>query len=435
MKSMIRRAARRLSKLPLIGRLVHIMAAIWRLPLLRVQASSMVQHASRLNELERQASYAMQQQASRLDEVKQHIASLEATHVRLEHLYKEQLPSLLDAVAKLNARQHEVDQDQQNLVVSVPVALRQLRRDLSSIEQEHQAKSDQLRVRFEGFDDLLNSQGATLEVLAGQLGTVSEQLDPLRVRMEGVDSVLGSQGAALEMLSAKWREVDNQFAKHEGGYGELRANAAYLFGRVEFVRRELLFEMRYGHSSPDKQQDPLEVTARVVAAEKLEQARQSGLRLNLGCGHIPLHGFINVDRRELPGVDVVAEVNALPDELGEAEEIFSAHLLEHFPQEQLRRELLPHWKSLLKKGGVLRAVVPDAEAMIREYTAGKYPYDDMREVFYGGQDYDGDFHFNMFTPEHMSNLLEEAGFVDVQVIDAGRRNGKCFEFEVQGKYV
>jgi len=435
MKSMIRRAARRLSKLPLLGRLVHIMAALWRLPLLRAQASSMQQRVSRLDELERQASHGMQQQASGLDGVKQHIVELEATQLRLEHLYREQLPSLLDAVAKLNARQHEVDQDQENLVFSVPVALRQLRRDLSSLEREHEANSEQLRVRMEGVDTLLGSQGATLEVLAGQVGTVSGQLDPLRVHMAGVDRLLGSQGATLEMLSAQWREVGDQLAKHDGGYGELRANTAYLFGRVEFVRRELLFEMRYGHSSPDKQQDPLEVTARVVAAEKLVQARQSGLRLNLGCGHIPLDGFINVDRRELPGVDVVAEVNALPDELGEADEIFSAHLLEHFPQEQLRRELLPHWKSLLKKGGVLRAVVPDAEAMIREYTAGKYPYNDMREVFYGGQDYDGDFHFNMFTPEHMSNLLEEAGFVDVQVIDAGRRNGKCFEFEVQGKYV
>lgn len=71
--------------------------------------------------------------------------------------------------------------------------------------------------------------------------------------------------------------------------------------------------------------------------------------------------------------------------------------------------------------------------MIREYSNGNYPYDDMREVLYGGQDYDGDFHFNMFTPEQLGHLLKEAGFESVDVIEAGRRNGKCFEFEISAR--
>jgi len=77
--------------------------------------------------------------------------------------------------------------------------------------------------------------------------------------------------------------------------------------------------------------------------------------------------------------------------------------------------------------------VPDAEAMIREYSAGRYPYDYMRQVFYGGQDYDGDFHHNMFIPSHMSALLREAGFVDETIIEVGRRNDICFEFEIAAK--
>jgi hypothetical protein len=155
--------------------------------------------------------------------------------------------------------------------------------------------------------------------------------------------------------------------------------------------------------------------------------------LNLGCGHIPLPGYLNVDRRELPGVDIVAEVGDLPLDPGEADEVHSAHLLEHFPQEQLRRQLLPYWYGLLKKSGVFTAIVPDAEAMIREYSAGAYPYGDLREVMYGGQDYDGDFHFNMFTPGSLAELLREAGFDDVQVIESGRRNGACFEFELSAR--
>ena len=74
--------------------------------------------------------------------------------------------------------------------------------------------------------------------------------------------------------------------------------------------------------------------------------------------------------------------------------------------------------------------MPDAEAMIREYSIGQYSYDDMREVIYGAQDYDGDFHFNMFTPTSLHELLHEAGFKNITIVESERKNGKCFEFEI-----
>lgn len=215
---------------------------------------------------------------------------------------------------------------------------------------------------------------------------------------------------------------------------EIKESVGYLLGRMEFVRRELMFEMRYGASGGVAEgDDQITANTKVLNQEKLEQARTSALRLNLGCGHVPLDGYLNVDRRGLPGVDIVAEIDQLPFGDDEIDELFSAHVLEHFPQEQLRRELLPYFHRLLKSGGEFRAVVPDAQAMIREYGNGNYPYDDMREVLYGGQDYDGDFHFNMFTPDSLSGLLVEAGFGDVTVIEAGRKNGKCYEFEISAK--
>lgn len=346
MKELVRKVGRKLSRVPLIGRLVHIASAVWRLPQLR-------------------ASYS-----------------------ELRTVYAEQLPALLDAVSRLNAKQHAIDQDRDNLVASVPVALRAIQRDIFASR--------------------------------GDIARLGEDLTKLResaLNRTAIDDAL----ASLERLQSNVDELR---------VGELRDTCGYLLGRVEFVRRELMFEMRYGARSGDAGAEKLETAARVIARDKLDAAVEKGLKLNLGCGHIPLDGFINVDRRELPGVDVVAEVNALPEGVCEAEEVFSSHMLEHFPQEQLCRELLPYWKSLLKKGGVIRAVVPDAEAMIREYQAGRYPYDDMREVLYGAQDYDGDFHYNMFTPEHMVRLLEEAGFESAKIVEAGRKNGRCFEFEV-----
>jgi len=133
-------------------------------------------------------------------------------------------------------------------------------------------------------------------------------------------------------------------------------------------------------------------------------------------------------------VDIVAPIDDIPIQHGTVSEIFSSHLLEHFPQEELRRSLLPYWASLLAPGGIFRAVVPDGEAMLTKAAEGSYPFHDFREVLFGSQDYTGDFHYNMFTPASLSDLLLEAGFSDIAVLARGRQNGRCYEFEIRGIY-
>jgi hypothetical protein len=59
-----------------------------------------------------------------------------------------------------------------------------------------------------------------------------------------------------------------------------------------------------------------------------------GLRLNLGCGRSPLTGWVNVDLTALPGIDVVADLDAcrttpLPFADGSASNMRMIHVLEH----------------------------------------------------------------------------------------------------------
>jgi len=59
-----------------------------------------------------------------------------------------------------------------------------------------------------------------------------------------------------------------------------------------------------------------------------------GLRLNLGCGRSPLPGWVNVDISPLPGIDVVADLDAcrtkpLPFADNVASEMQMSHVLEH----------------------------------------------------------------------------------------------------------
>lgn len=206
--------------------------------------------------------------------------------------------------------------------------------------------------------------------------------------------------------------------------------------RVEFVRREILFEMAASRRSDaggsTAKQTAVESCASlkplIINHSKVNEAK-GALRINLGCGHIPLHDYVNVDFRDLPGVDVVASAGDLPFEPGSVTEIFSAHMLEHFPLQDLRRVLLPYWVSRLKPGGIFRAIVPDADAMMRAYVSGGMSFADIAEVTFGTQEYVGDQHYTMFSQERLEQLLLQAGLTSFTMIAVGRRNGLCFEME------
>ena len=165
--------------------------------------------------------------------------------------------------------------------------------------------------------------------------------------------------------------------------------------------------------------------------EQKLRAMEGNLRINVGAGHITRDDYLNVDSRELPGIDIVADVRQLPFQPEQLKELYSAHLLEHFPVEELRRVILPRWVSLLEDGGKLVSVVPDVETMVSERAAGRIPFDEFVEVMYGGQEYPGDFHFSGFSKETLTRLLEDAGLEDVKVIEEGRRNGACYEMEIE----
>lgn len=203
-----------------------------------------------------------------------------------------------------------------------------------------------------------------------------------------------------------------------------------IVNRIEFVREEILFEMRVKNDTfKDKNERAIE--KRIISDEKY---RNEGLRkINIGCGHIQPQGYINVDARALPGVDVTCEASDLPFDDSCLEEIFSSHLIEHFTEFELLRKILPHWKLKLQEGGTIRIVLPDAVSMIKDLNNGDMSFDDFRKVTFGAQDYEGDFHYNMYSFTSLTELLTKAGFTDVTLIEDNRKNGLCREMEVIAK--
>jgi hypothetical protein len=154
------------------------------------------------------------------------------------------------------------------------------------------------------------------------------------------------------------------------------------------------------------------------------------LRLNLSCAATVLGDYLNIDQRELPGVELVADIRSLPFEPGTVAEIYSAHTIERFTEAELSQKLLPHWRGLLKKNGQLRLVTTDAEAMIVAFSRGTVPFQTLRQETCGGQDHDGDFHLTMFSRESLRSLLSDQGFLVGDYVALGRPNGDCLEMEL-----
>ena len=415
MKAQLRKIARSAAGLPLIGRLVRIGVAVIRLPETR--------------DAHRQFESEVLQRLLRSNG-----ETIGAT------FQNEQLPSLLQSLSDLNQRQIAADHDQQNLVKSIPFALRKLTRDVVEVREQLASLDPALEVRLEQVMTEVERKLATLgaEMHVAQAARADEiralsEATAADIRQRALESAADADRRAEEAAAEAHRraqDIEQVAAVQRQRLDELFASMSYLLGRVEFVRRELMFEMRYGGTAPDGDKEALQAETRVIDQARLDAARVTGLRLNLGCGHIPLEGYLNVDRRALPGVDIVAEVDCLPFQKGEVSELCSAHLLEHFPEEQIRREMLPYWISLLKPDGVFRAIVPDGKAMALAYTNAEYSFETLRQVTFGGQDYDGDFHFNMFSPESLTAILKEAGMSRVELVAENRENGGCKEFEI-----
>ncbi len=80
--------------------------------------------------------------------------------------------------------------------------------------------------------------------------------------------------------------------------------------------------------------------------------KNSGIRLDIGCGGNKQHGFVGMDVRDLPGVDIVHDVTMFPWPLPDESVLtaIASHLLEHIPPFQADPKLLGLIRLLIDKG-------------------------------------------------------------------------------------
>jgi predicted SAM-dependent methyltransferase len=161
--------------------------------------------------------------------------------------------------------------------------------------------------------------------------------------------------------------------------------------------------------------------------------------LNIGCGRNPRENFINLDYLWHPEVDVCWDISTgLPFPISSMQGIFSEHCLEHFSLMDATR-ILMECKRILKPGGIIRIVVPDAEKYLKTYCrqtdgdpTARFPYQEqehfhgmcspilnVNRVFYQDRDSLSGHRF-MYDFHVLGELLRHCGFTSV----SRRRTGE-----------
>lgn len=140
-------------------------------------------------------------------------------------------------------------------------------------------------------------------------------------------------------------------------------------------------------------------------------------RLHLGCGDRFIPGFVHVDIRPLPHVDIVSRLDKLEMfEDDSASLVYASHVLEHFPRHESMAVLL-EWRRVLAPGGVLRLSVPDFERLIEVYEKFGRDLDTVLGPLVGRQNHPYNFHYMVFDRRKLTSMMREVGFHPIREWD------------------
>ncbi len=106
-------------------------------------------------------------------------------------------------------------------------------------------------------------------------------------------------------------------------------------------------------------------------------------KLEIGGGLWPQKGYLQMDAKKVPGVDVVGNVlKGIPLKDNSLDEVFAHWVLEHFAYREIPN-LLKEFKRVLKKGGLLHLVTNNGLAHIKAYQEKVIDIHELNRMIFG----------------------------------------------------
>lgn len=158
------------------------------------------------------------------------------------------------------------------------------------------------------------------------------------------------------------------------------------------------------------------------------------IRLNIGAGQTKKAGFISVD-----GFNQKADIVAPADSTGfvnnSVDEIYSSHMVEHIDRADLNK-VFKHWYNILKTGGTITVLVPNARIYLAEWLKAEKLGDFEHLEGWGTRwimGFEGKgtgmYHTNLFCIKTLERLLEINDFTVIKCVECETRVTKKDHFE------
>jgi predicted SAM-dependent methyltransferase len=168
---------------------------------------------------------------------------------------------------------------------------------------------------------------------------------------------------------------------------------------------------------------------------------RDGINVVIGTRHFLGPEWLHVDADSHPlvdaqgrrhKVDVVCDARKLdlPDK--HADFVFTSECLEHFPWHDTE-DVLAEWCRIVKVGGTIRTEVPDWLLACQQILGTDTLECDlaMRQIFFGGQINEYDFHYTGITHRMLIHWLEKLNFEVTNV----ERGNECGWLRVDGRRI
>lgn len=165
----------------------------------------------------------------------------------------------------------------------------------------------------------------------------------------------------------------------------------------------------------------------------------SKIKLNLGCWHREIPGWIHIDICDYPHIDYKSSIDDLSMfKDNQVDLIYSSHSFEYFDVKDAPR-VLNEWRRVLKPDGVLRLAVPNFDTLVELYDTTK----DISKVIgplFGRMEIISDeknvllFHKTVYNFKSLKKLLSDNGFYDVKKYDWKETIHKNFDDHSQAYF-
>lgn len=143
--------------------------------------------------------------------------------------------------------------------------------------------------------------------------------------------------------------------------------------------------------------------------------------LNVGCNKKVFPHTINLDYSWFPGIDLTMDIRRrLPISDNRIRGIYCEHVIEHLPFEVVPF-CLSEWRRVLRPGGVVRVIVPDAELYLQTYSRIRigedalFPYHEPEKtpMMHVNRVFRSSAHQYAYDFETLASLLGKAHFEDI----------------------